>query len=170
LGDVDKLLTDALSETGQVERSYFGVPGGFALVTRLEQINPDGSSKSGDDRWATTTGPLHKFSLDAYLKALFGSAPGYFRVIVFTVTDQPFSVTGNPITEGTAIGWLGEGLNRLSGEIAVLPYTANHACTALIYEFETAGGANAPTVIVPGRLGGLVHLQKLGILQYLQTP
>ena len=170
LGDVDKLLMDALSKAGQVERSYFSVPGGFALVTRLEQINPDGSPMAGADRWVTTAGPLRKFTLDAYIKALFGSAPGYFRVIVFTVTDQPFSATGKAITEGEAIGWLDDGFDHLPQEIAVLPYTATHVCNALIYEFETDGGPNAPTVIRPSRLGGLVHLQKLGILQYLQTP
>lgn len=42
LGHVAESLAGALEKVGYSERSYFSVPGGFALATKLEQIYPDG--------------------------------------------------------------------------------------------------------------------------------
>ena len=45
LHDIDRRLALALDKAGYFEKSYFSVPDGFALVTRLEQINADGTPK-----------------------------------------------------------------------------------------------------------------------------
>ena len=42
-GDVDRRLSEALDANGYCERRYYAVPDGFALVTRIEQINDDGT-------------------------------------------------------------------------------------------------------------------------------
>ncbi|MBV8774528.1 MAG: TonB family protein [Deltaproteobacteria bacterium] len=42
---IDLKLSTALESAGYLERSYFAVPDGFALVTRLEQIDIDGTPK-----------------------------------------------------------------------------------------------------------------------------
>ncbi|MGB2863641.1 MAG: hypothetical protein WBC05_09985, partial [Sedimentisphaerales bacterium] len=105
LRDVDNRLSRALDIAGYVEKSYYAAPDGFALVARLEQINPDGTPKSGSDRWAVEVRPLHRFSLSGYLRALFKSDPGYFRIIVFIVTPHPFDKSDEQVSIDDAIEW-----------------------------------------------------------------
>ena len=38
LRDVDRAITEALEQNGYYESSYYAVPAGFALVTKIEQI------------------------------------------------------------------------------------------------------------------------------------
>src|SRR5579859_4050825 len=57
LGNLNDVLVSALQTTGYFEKSYYAVPHGFALATRLEQISGDGSSKTPPDRWSA--GPPH---------------------------------------------------------------------------------------------------------------
>jgi hypothetical protein len=85
LRDVDNQLSKALEDAGYAEKSYYAVPDGFALASRLEQINPDGTPKPELERWTIKHRPLTKFSLSSYIRALFTSQPGYFRVIVFVI-------------------------------------------------------------------------------------
>ena len=84
LGDVDSILSNVLHGNGYVEQSYYAVPDGFALVTKLDQINTDGTSKALPDRWsiAPANVSLSYFSLRSYLPALFTAAPGDYRLIV----------------------------------------------------------------------------------------
>ena len=88
LGHIDVLLTHALDQAGYVERSYFSVPGGFALAMRLEQTSADGYPLSDAERWAVDVGPLRTLSLSRYLAALFGASPGHFRVVVLVPGAQ----------------------------------------------------------------------------------
>ena len=165
LGDVDAAISEALIVAGYFERSYYAVPNGFALVTRLEQINSDGTSKSEDIRWAVDVGPLRSFNLSEYLRALFTSDPGYFRIIVFIVTPHPFSQAEATIDREGALDWLYSGVNRLPDELAVRPYNEQYSTTALIYEFEKIAGETTSSTKVPGRLSAGTHLEKSGLKQ-----
>ncbi len=51
LDDIKKVISDALDSCGYVEKSYYSVPEGFAIVTRLEHINENGSPKNISERW-----------------------------------------------------------------------------------------------------------------------
>jgi len=159
LQDVDSRLSDALDSAGYVEKSYYAVPDGFALVARLEQINTDGKPKSGSDRWAVEVGPVHEFSLSAYLRALFTGEPGYFRLIVFIVTSQPFSQSDKTISRSEVIGWLSGGFNKIPAEVGMRLYSKEHNCTALIYEFEKKREEETAQTLIPGRLSAKTHLE-----------
>jgi hypothetical protein len=150
-----------LGRAGYVEKSYYGVPGGFALATRLEQIESDGASKPAAERWVVDAPRPITFSLAEYLRALLTAAPGFYRVTVFIVTGVPFSQSDTRITGDTAIRWLADGLNMLPRSIAQQAYSQDVSCTALIYEFQWRDGR--PAVLVPSRLDGLTHLRKSGI-------
>lgn len=163
LTDVDHKINAALDVSGYFERSYYAVPGGFALVTRLEQINPDGTPMEGDNRWQVEVGPIRSFSLEAYLRALFTSSPGYFRIVVFIVTPYPFSQADASVDRQDAIAWLSRGAHILPPEIGNLPYTERHSCTALIYEFEKIAGEQKARTLIPGRMLGRTHLEKSGL-------
>jgi prepilin-type N-terminal cleavage/methylation domain-containing protein len=55
LGEVDVALDSAFRQAGYVEKSYYSVPSGFAIASRLEQINQDGTPKDAADRWSIGT-------------------------------------------------------------------------------------------------------------------
>jgi hypothetical protein len=169
LRDVDERITNVLNDNGYSERSYFAVPAGYAQVTRIEQIDIDGASVKGANRWGQDVPPIPKFSLEAYLRALFLAPRGYFRIIVFIVTPYPFSQSDKKITEPDAEKWLNSGLNRLPDSIGEMEFSMRtFTCTALVYEFERPTESHNPTIRIPGRLQGRTHLEKAGIMEGLR--
>ena len=175
LKDIDQVLNNSLVAAGYFEKSYFAVPDGFAIVTRLEQINFDGTPKQGSKRWATEVLPLRYFSsfeeyIEEYLVALFTANPGYYRIIVFIVTPHPFSQTAPEINRDEAEAWLTEGVNKLPKSIGQQVYSSDYTTTALIYEFEQPSGFEQDKIntVVPGRLDGKSHLLKAGLWNALE--
>ncbi len=163
LGGVDTVLTAALEINGYNERSYFAVPQGFAMVTRLEQIAADGSPRPPPGRWSANPPRLADgFSLRSYLRSLFTADPGYYRVIAFIVTDVPFTQSEKSITTIEAEEWLRSGLNFLPEWIGTQIYTPQVVCTALIYEFERQPNRD-PNVLLPSRLDARTHLVRSGL-------
>ncbi len=134
LGDINRHLVTALDGAGYGEKGWYSVPGGFALVTRIEQIREDGSPRSGNARWSTAP-RFGAFSMGEYLRALLTATPGLFRVIAFVVTDQDFDEAPQPMTEELAADWGHSGAPRLPTALAGRPASKNTYCVALIYEF-----------------------------------
>jgi hypothetical protein len=163
--DVDRILVAALSAGGYTARSYYSVPNGFALATRIEQINDDGTPKIPPARFAIEPEPVSILRPMDYLKALLKGVPGYYRVIVFIVTDTPFQTSGKSPTEAQATEWVSSGVNVLPRAIGVLPFTPDVNCTALVYEFTRKPGADSDATRFdgPGRLDAMTHLVKSGI-------
>jgi len=159
--DAAYILEDSLSHAGYVEESFYFVPGGFALVTRLEQIEADGKPKPEAVRWLPSVPRRGVFSLGDYLSMLFRANPGYYRVIVFVVTDVPFVQGDDVTTRELAAQWLREGASNLSEPFDRQPFTLRTTCVALIYEFEKLNGDDEPRNPVPGRLGAAAHLAAL---------
>src|SRR5580700_7816479 len=59
LATVAAALEDAFSKAGYFEFSYHkGVPDGFALASRIEQINSDGTPKEETERWSLDAAPF----------------------------------------------------------------------------------------------------------------
>jgi hypothetical protein len=168
LHDVDVRLNVALTAAGYHEKSYYSVPEGFALVTRLEQINLDGTPKDPQARWSTEIPPLRGFSLREYVRALFAARAGFFRVIVFIVTSHPFVQSEEEISFSTASAWLRSGLNVLPASVGSKEFSPRHRTTVLIYEVEKIMGSHIVDMLLPGRLTGRAHLEKAGILIALE--
>ena len=166
LHDVEQRILEALNSAGYHEKSYYSVPGGFAMVTRLEQINYDGTSKEGRHRWQTKIIALPKLTFKQYIQALFKANKGLFRVIVFILTPHPFSQTGLKVSREKAIEWLNAGLNVLPSSIGDIEYSKKYNCHALIYEFEKLSTDKAAKIIVPGYLEGRTHLVKAKLWSY----
>jgi hypothetical protein len=166
LKDVDRRLTGALERNGYFESSYYAVPQGFALVTKMEQIKANGQSSDKTVRWIVNRQPLQKFSLQEYLRALFGAAPGRYRIIVFVVTPHPFSQSDAVVTPKEGSRWLREGLNQLPTPIGHLSFDDLN-CTALIYEFVRTSDVADPELQRPSQLSGRDHLEMSGIWRRL---
>ncbi len=162
LGDVDALLKKVLDHCGYDEHSYFYYPNGFVLVTQMEQINEDGSSKDTPSRWSNTV-DAEEWSLWNYLKALFTAHPSYYRVFAFVVTDQPIkieeSVNRNQFVTNTLI-------NKLPKELKELPLTPDHSVTVLVYEFQRLSSQEGVSLNSRSKLTGKMHLRSSKIMDY----
>lgn len=167
LKDVDVALSSAFAKCGYGEKSFYAVPDGFAMASRLEQINADGSF--GANRWSLETAPIRSFSITSYLSALFRARAGHFRVVVFVVTNHPFGQTDAKVSSDQATSWVKKGLNQLPKKIGDRDYTDDYTCTALIYEFETLGGGQS-RFVEPSEITGRTHLEKSGLLSALARP
>lgn len=169
LRDVDRRINEALERNGYYESSYYAVPEGFALVTKIEQIEADGTPKEGAERWSLDREPLREFSLSAYLAALFRATPGHYRLIVFAVTPCPFAQSDKEVTPEEADAWLSGGMLQLPPPIGELDFSsAAYTCTALVYEFERETEDEEARIQCPGRILGRTHLLKAGIWEALQ--
>jgi hypothetical protein len=163
LGDVNTRLRQTLQATGYAQRSYFQVPGGFAIVTQLEQFKSDGAPKTGANRWKDYPVQENFEGVWDYLKSLVMSTPGNFRIFVFIVTDQPFGQSSRRVGKQEAVGWLSNGLNRLPPKIAEMPINPQHYLDVLVYEFEAPASTKLCQQKWPAVLNAQTHLQKTGI-------
>ena len=163
LGDVDAVLSDVLARTGYAEKSYWAVPRGFVIATRLEQIDANGKPKPPPARWSAETPRLSgEFSLSVYLRALFTADPGYYRIVAFIVTDALFSQSDRSVSSQEARSWVAKGFNALPASIAGQAYGPAVVCTAMIYEFERRAGSEAQP-LVPSSIDARAHLVGSGL-------
>ena len=174
LKDVANELDSLLVRAGYSERAYFrlntdGQTIGFALVTRMERINTDGSPFPPRERFLAAGAP-DQFSVLAFLKSLFVAPVGYYRVLVFTVSKAPVKVDGTPVSEAGARQWLATGGTRLLGCVAGMPFTNEYGLDALVYEFRHAPEAaranpqQSVSQLTPSQLDPAIHLREAGIL------
>jgi hypothetical protein len=163
LHDVDVLLRSALSDNCYYDQEYYAVPDGFALATRLEQIDADGKPKSEPERWSAQVFPPEVFDLTSFFQALLTANPGYFRVIAFVITSKPFVPNGK-IDPTQVEQWLPKGPIQLPAEIGNLPFPSDHYAVALIYEFNQAAKGEKPRQLRMNESPpGVVHFQKSGL-------
>ncbi len=158
-------LTDALGQAGYSQYSFYSAPGGFALVARLERIRSDGTPEPEGQRFAPPSAS-EPFSLGVYLKQLFIAPEGYYRLIVFVVTDNVVVTKGAAPTAATAQAWLRNGADRLPAAYATLPFTKAHEVDALIYEFRKEGKGQA-TPLTPSPIDARAHLERAGLYALL---
>ncbi len=165
LADVERSLRGAFEACGYGEKNYYEVPGGFAMASRLEQMDEDGSLSA--DRWSDEVNPIREYSLRGYLAALFNARAGHYRVIVFIVTDTPFLQSETRVGSDEAAAWVRKGLNTLPRSIGSLPYTPEHECSALVYEFKKLADGKT-RFVEPSEISARTHLQKTGMWSALQ--
>ncbi len=168
-GEIEASLNQALNHTGYVERSYYNVPGGFAVVTRIERIYDDGRPDPAPERWQVNAALTRPLSLADYIHALFSARVGYYRVLVFVVTDQPFRSGPATMTASAALNLLAGGANVPAAGVMKQPVPPNYACTALIYEFRKEE-QKQPEFVMPGHLDARTHLVQAGLWLALGLP
>jgi hypothetical protein len=167
LKDIATELDSAFTACGYGEKTYYGIPDGFAMVSRIEQINEDGTPNS--HRWSLEIIPIEKFSLRAYLNALFKGRSGHYRVIAFIATPHSFTPKNVEVTSDQTTEWFFGGSTTLPEEIGNREYSASHACTAFIYEFRRIAGGQ-PEFVKPSQMTGRTHLENAGLWVALAKP
>ncbi len=169
LASAARRLESAFDTAGYGERSYYWIPGGFALVSRIEQIRADATPIDPPARWAVETARVRAGFID-HIRALFNAPPGFYRVIVFAVTDQDFAAAERAPTSSEARTWASAGSLRLPPDIGARPYTEQHYASALIYEFERRADQSEAQMRTPSESPGRVHLERTGLWQALSRP
>lgn len=151
-----QLLIDGLRAASDgFTHGVFTLPrDGFALVARMERVHTDGRPR--DPRWIHEGVP--KTSFFDFLADLFFEEPGYFRMVVFVVTnDFPTEAANAAAVPPPEQGWqfqmppeLG---NQTLGDRPVL---------ALVYSFKREGSAKAQAW-KDGAPTPVQHLKQAGI-------
>ena len=162
LAALGETIATALEDAGYSEYSFYWVEGGFALVARLERMRADGTPEPSQFRFLAPES-REPFDLGRYISQLFFAPEGYYRQIIFVVTDEVFAATGAALDADQAQQLLDEGANRLPRTYEEVAFSENHAVSALVYEFKKNPADRDVETLRPGRLAGAQHLEKAGI-------
>jgi hypothetical protein len=161
VGEVARRLERILREARFDSFGYYRVPGGFALVTRIENLDgTTGEPFAGAARWAT-----QKVYAGLSFSSIFAitRSAGYYRVFVFLLTDDPKEP--QPIdpkkTFEIARTWANEGSPSLPAEVKALRIGPNHVLVVMVYEFEKFEGGET-NHFQPSRWPLDQHLSSLG--------
>ena len=172
LGDISEKLIRALETYGYYENRFFHVKNGFALVTRIEQFNADGSCRSGKSRWSIRPVREETFSWGKYLnylKSLFIADVSYFRVFAFIVTPENWAPDPNrKVSKEEASGWLDMGANRLPPIIAQKEVSHGTGVSILIYEFKVPEVNREVIMSRPSDLTAVAHLEKSQLMEEIR--
>jgi hypothetical protein len=166
-GDVDSFIRYALLRSGYREYAYYAIPGGFALVTRLERIDAQGQSMPPKLRWLPNQTPVNPFAaFSDYLSALAKATPGYYRVIVFIVSPEEI-IPEQALRTSTGMEKpFEDGVKSLPTDLQNRLFTSADHCTALIYKFKKSNEKTV-SLISGAPENGKRQLQKAGIWRYL---
>lgn len=165
LGELAKRLEAGLNQCGYNEKGYYDVPGGFAVVCKVEQLDRNWAPQPEPDRWAEGTGPLRRFSLLAYLERLFLAHPGRYRLLVFVFTDAPFSFKAETLSKQDGRKLLFGGSTGLPDDVAARRTSPNTQCVALIYEFKKDGEQDEAQFVAAETVGAKIQLERNGLLE-----
>ena len=168
ISEVQSLLSDTLWAAGYLERSYYSVPGGFALVTRIEGITDVGKPLGETLRYLVSDAEK-PFSLPNYILELFVAPKGKYRFLVFIVSDEAIKLSVKELSEEAAIDRLNKGaVSFPSKHFNDSNFTDDHDITVLIYEYELSEAKSQPKLASPG-IGSGLHLLNSGISSALNT-
>lgn len=159
--DVARRLEGSIAAAGYLEPRYLGAAcNGFAVMLDLEQIQPDGARTPGAAGFAPTTAEP-RFTLAGYIRRLFYAPPGYYRQIVFVVSDIGIAATTPAPTPGELRAIAKDGSAALPPGYGNVPFSWKYKVVALVYEFQKGPADGDARQIPPsGRLRAPQHLKK----------
>ena len=162
--DVARRLEASIAAAGYLETRYLGAGcDGFSVMLDLEHIEADGARKPGTAGFAPTTAEPG-FTLAGYIKRLFYAPPGYYRQIVFVVSDRGIADTTPAPTPGELRAIAKDGSAALPPAYGKVPFTWNYKVVALVYEFQKGPKDGDARQIPPtGRLRAQQHLKKASL-------
>ncbi|MFT7559500.1 MAG: hypothetical protein ACI93R_001411 [Flavobacteriales bacterium] len=136
----ERRIKDALSRADYSDRRYYILPPdkgtGFVIVTRLEQTDLDAKPREDPHRWSKNIVEESLFSLKSFLRALLTADKGYFRVLVFVVSDTPLKFDVDAPSMNMASEWLSSGEDRLYSGMENIRYSDSTQFSVMVYEFE----------------------------------
>ena len=162
--DVARRLEASIAAAGYLDSRYLGVGcNGFAVMLDLEHIEADGARKPGAAGFAPTTAEPG-FTLAGYVKRLFYAPPGFYRQIVFVVSNRGIADTTPAPTPGELRAIAKDGSAALPPAYGKVLYAWDYKVVALVYEFQKGPTDGDARQIPPtGRLRAQQHLKKASL-------
>ena len=164
IGDLVNSINKALESAGYGDRSYYSVPGGLAIATRLEQIDDTGASKPPPDRFSLKYS-MQPFTPKEIIKQMILAPEGHWRSVVFIVTPKPLKISGEPLTEPQARELAREGTSKPDPSVVKKAYTKQIDVIALIYQFDKRRYEKIGHFVDNSPIDTNTHLAKSNILQ-----
>ncbi len=149
VGAVAEALHAELNRAGFFEVRYWGAPNGFALVTRMEQIDEKGKpvTNSRSLRSPSADQLTRGGIVDALYeggKALISSPLRELRILLFVVTDDTGLVRHPPVSMTPQVGelWNTGGSFVLSKIDSLVHMKRDHLAAIFVYEFRKDKNGN----------------------------
>ena len=175
ISQIAEKIETALNVAGFTDILYLKIDKGVALVTRIEQIDQNANCLPGNKRWQNGISPTTFKSLNEYIESLLIGEKGYYRLILFTITNSEviFSVlNGNPnkaITSDSLYNIVfSEGYPVFPEEMKKEKYTEETHCVAWIYEFKQQYIGELAHATIPGKHPGAIHLKSFNFFKILK--
>ncbi|MEM0995368.1 MAG: hypothetical protein AAGI49_20210 [Bacteroidota bacterium] len=171
LGEVERLLTNALDARGYTNKGYFEFDNGFMIATQLEAINSNDTPKAAQYRWPSRVVFNQSLSFSNYMSSLFLPDRSKYRMFVFYVEAAPdriysdFDEIDYSVSSRTNVN---DGRrSRLPNEIAQLPYRHKNNMDSnvkvLVYESQTGANERKPRLLAANTSSAREHLMKAGL-------
>lgn len=161
LFDVATRLESRLISRGYDQPLYYGIPGGFALVTPLERFDESGHP-SQPGRF--TEGKIGGWQgAWPYVESLLWGGEGRFRLFVFAVSNERFTPEPAPPVETDVRRWESEGTLTLPSSLGGKTVPKGTHVTLLVYEFTANRGRTGGIEQAHDRVPSARHLAWLGL-------
>ena len=167
LGDVERMINNALEAQGYASRGYFEFENGFMIATQMEHINGNGTSKALEYRYPSKITFNQSLSFENYINSLYMPESGLFRMFVFYVEAAPneYYSDFNEIDYDLATSSkTSSQLNNLPPRLANLPYRSKNMeesnITVLVYECQTLENERRPKLLTVNTFSAFEHLTK----------
>lgn len=140
MGELGDHFVTALAKANYSAYAVYPYEHGFALITRVEKCEKDGSIAK--DRWANLdqTGlPLSKVFTYEYWNQLFRGRRGDYRFFIFAFTRGPLKFTAKETTATEAALWQAQGSPVLPSGQRDIKINYPFFFSVMVYEFSSAG-------------------------------
>ena len=163
------VIRNAIDAYGEVGIYY--EPGGFTVVTRVEQLGGDGLPLTNDYRWRKERPRISPLDPLRYLMGLSFAKPGEFRLIAIVVSTELIPSFGaEKWSEERARSIFAGGARQLPPDFHNTSYHG-HFCHVLVYKYLKPEGQIAqlepPSASASNRDFVRTVLQDAGIMQKL---
>lgn len=168
VGEVERLIVNALDKKGYNNKGYFEFENGFMIATQLEHFNNNGTSKAAQYRYPSGITFNQSLSFQNYVSSLFLSELGLYRMFVFyveaapkqTYGDMDYSLSRTQMVQSERTGLRSEDLiNKPYRHKSI--YDSN--VTVMVYEFQVKPNERRPTLLSVSTLTTQDHLTRSGL-------
>jgi hypothetical protein len=167
--EVATIIQSTLEINGYTENKYYRVIGGFAIVTKIEQINEDGNAFEGDNRFSQNIPADYNFW--EILKHSYINYESHWRTFVFIVTNRSMDYSTVPGKFDIRI-YRGGGrpeLRRLNIDVNTM-YDDGFSFNIFVYENKKQNNTEDSKILSNSetKIYAKKHLEKAGLNKLLE--
>ncbi len=147
-------------------RYYYSIDG-FALLSKLERFNKDGTEVSSNKRWVNVFGD-GKFSYYQIFKSLFFEVSTEFRMFALVIASKNAKIGSQIMTAQVAQELLMHGYETLPEELKKKILNPKNL-SVLVYHFHQNDIGEVPELDLSGNISAENYLKTAGLSEILQN-